>query len=378
MATEEAHPEEHPSDVAGPTDCNAEPGSSSVPSQAHPQQQSGFFSALPLEIRQDIYRHLWAAAGLTQHVYKSSPSVLAPLSHCACITDPNAEDVREIELARILDAPPADLAPDGPMTEEAAIQRDEINDWRLRNASQWCNHWECEEAPPILRPLDERTSDHKDDSKSKKQPVLVKEFSPFLAVLLSCKRMHQEAVNSIYDNTTFSFIGTDALTRFLETTTAESLARIKALHMIWPASIESYMDPADPEAEAARIKWNELWMSLSLKTPRLRELRVWMYPQYARYPMPHEEWFKPLHQFKHVPKYEISLRWFMDPSQPLQPETGPLDFLEEAPFEYDRVPPLLDNPLQSHWRRLIALYLDEPRSMPARRQKKKKRYLGRS
>lgn len=367
--------EEYHKPASRHTDDDAEPGSSSEAMPTNPQPQSGFFSALPLEIRQNIYRHLWIAAGSTQHVYKASPSPLAPLSHCACISDPDAEDVREIKLTNVLEAPPAEQAPecrDGAFTAEAMAQRDEINDWRLRNASLWCNHWACEEEPPVLRPVDDSIGDS--DGDKMKRRTMVKEFSPFLAILLACKRMHQEAVDSMYDDTAFSFIGIDALSRFLETTNAESLLRINTLHLIWAASIESYMDPEDEEAITAKMQWFDLWSKAADKLPRLKELRIWMYPQYARYPMPHEEWFKPLHLFRNVPTYEISLRWFQDPATP---DTGPLDFLEEAPFKYERTPPLGENPLHFHWRRMMGLFLDEPRSMPTRRQKKK-RYVGRS
>ncbi|KAF9870452.1 hypothetical protein CkaCkLH20_12119 [Colletotrichum karsti] len=356
------------------TDESAEGGSSSETIPTFFQLQSGFFSALPLEIRQNIYRQLWIAAGSTQHVYKAGPSFLAPLSHCQCISDPNAEDIREIELTRILATPPLEPAEGqaGALTEEAAIQRDEINDWRLRNASVWCHHWACEEHPPVLRPVDGWIGDKDDDKK--KQRVMVKEFSPFLSILLTCKRMHQEAIDSIYDAITFSFIGSDALSRFLATTSTESLLRITALHLVWSAPIESYMDPEDEEAMAAKMKWTDLWTAVAMKLPHLKDLQIWMYPQYARYPMPHEEWFLPLHQFKHVPRHDITLMWFMDPSLP---DDGPLDFLEEAPFTYERVKPLLENPLHLNWRRLIGLFLDEPRYMPTRRQRKK-RYAGRS
>ncbi|KAJ0272041.1 hypothetical protein COL940_010680 [Colletotrichum noveboracense] len=259
------------------TDDDAEPGSSSEAMPTNPQPQSGFFSALPLEIRQNIYRHLWIAAGSTQHVYKASPSPLAPLSHCACISDPDAEDVREIKLTNVLEAPPAEQAPecrDGAFTAEAMAQRDEINDWRLRNASLWCNHWACEEEPPVLRPVDDSIGDSGGDKK--KRRTMVKEFSPFLAILLACKRMHQEAVDSMYDDTAFTFIGIDALSRFLETTNAESLVRINTLHLIWAASIESYMDPEDEEAITAKMQWFELWSKAADKLPRLKELRIWI------------------------------------------------------------------------------------------------------
>ncbi|KZL83746.1 hypothetical protein CI238_11381 [Colletotrichum incanum] len=346
------------------------------------QLHSSFFSTLPLEIRQSIYGYLWLAAGSTQHVYKSSASVLAPLSHCQCIADLDAEDNREIELTRVLNTPPADPAAlEGGVGPGSADERDAIMEWRFRVVSTWCNHWQCEEEPPVLRTIDSYSAEDGSEEKhttlksSKNQrQFLVKEFSPFLAIPLTCKRMHNEAADSIYDATTFSFIGTDALSRFMKTTASDSLVRINKLHLTWRAPIETYMDLDAEEAIAERIKWNEVWTEVALKIPCLRELRIWAYPYYARYPMPHEEWLKPLHQFGKVPKFNISFRWFQDPPTP---DTGPLDFLEAAPFEYDRIPPVQENPLHFHWRRLIGLPPDEPRDPVSRRQRKR-RYLGRA
>ncbi|WQF85200.1 hypothetical protein CDEST_10214 [Colletotrichum destructivum] len=225
-----------------------EPTYDSTASQPSSQLQSSFFSALPLEIRQSIYRHLWLATGSIQHVYQSG------------------------------------------------------------------------------------------------------------------------AV------TTFSFVGTDALSRFLNTTAPDSLARITKLHLTWRAPIATYMNLDSEESLAEMARWEKMWAEVALKIPRLKELRIWAYPCYARYPMPHEEWLRALHQFGNVPKFDVSFRWFQNPPTP---DTGPLDFLDDAPFEYDRIPPVQDNPLHFHWRRLIGLPPDEPRHPVSRRQKKR-RYLGRA
>ncbi|KXH54123.1 hypothetical protein CSAL01_09222 [Colletotrichum salicis] len=355
------------------------------PTAPHSQPQSTFFSALPLEIRQNIYSHLWQAAGPIQHVYKSSASPLAPLSHCRCIADLDAEDIRETELSRVLNTPPAD-----PSTLQEGVgpgsaeEKETINTWRFRIVSSWCNHWTCEEEPPILReleqlPLQDDEEKSKNGSKGKQRQILVKEFSPFLAILLTCKRMHQEAVDSIYNDTTFSFINTDALARFLGTTSTTSLSRIKKVHFTWRAPIETYMDPEEDEVIAERTKWNDTWTSAAAeKLPRLQELRIWAYPYYARYPTPFEEWFEPLHQFGRnkmpVSRFHVSLRWFQNLPEP---DTGPLEFLEAAPFGYERIPPCQENPLHFHWRRLIGLGPDEPR-VPITRRQGKRRYVGRA
>ncbi|OLN87639.1 hypothetical protein CCHL11_05686 [Colletotrichum chlorophyti] len=337
------------------------------------QLQSQYFCALPLEIRQSIYKHVWIAAGSTQHVYKSSASSLAPLSHCVCNADPDAEDVREIELTRVLATPPAD-----PTTVEGGVgpgsedEKNAINDWRFRVVSSWSNHWSCEEEPPTLRAVGGPTE--QGDSREGQRQLRVKEFSPFLAILLTCKRMHDEAIDSIYKDTTFSFIGTDPLSRFLQTTSQHSLIHITKLHLIWRAPIETYMELDADESVLERAKWKKIWTDVAFKVPRLKELRIWAYPCYPRYPMPHEEWFATLHQFGNVPDFSISLRWFQHHATP---DTGPLDFLEAAPFDYDRIPPVSENPLHFHWRRLVGLDMDEPR-VPLVRRQRAGRYRGRS
>lgn len=365
-----------------------EPQTAATKPVPHPQPQSVFFSTLPLEIRQNIYSHLWQATGSIQHVYKSSASPLAPLSHCPCIANLDAEDIREDELSRVLNTPAADPATlqdgVGPGSEE---EREAIQNWRFRIVSSWCNHWKCEEEPPILRELQQLSLEDSDDgekkadesSKGKRRQILVKEYSPFLATLLTCKRMQEEAIDSLYNDTTFSFINTDALTRFLGTTSTTSLARIKKLHFTWRAPIETYMDPEADEVIAERIKWCDAWTSAADKLPRLQELRIWAYPYYARYPTPFEEWFEPLHQFgRHkmpASRFHVSLRWFQNNLPEM--DTGPLDFLEAAPFGYDMVPPCQENPLHFHWRRLVGLGPDEPR-VPITRRQRKRRYVGRA
>ncbi|EXF77287.1 hypothetical protein CFIO01_04092 [Colletotrichum fioriniae PJ7] len=364
-----------------------EPQTAATKPAPHPQPQSAFFSSLPLEIRQNIYSHLWQATGSIQHVYKSSASPLAPLSHCPCIANLDAEDIREDELSRVLNTPAADPATlqdgVGPGSEE---EREAIQNWRFRIVSSWCNHWKCEEEPPILREfsqlsLQDGDEEEKEDDglKKKQRQILVKEYSPFLATLLTCKRMQEEAIDSLYNDTTFSFINTDALTRFLGTTSTTSLARIKKLQFTWRAPIETYMDPEADEVIAERIKWCDAWTSAADKLPRLQELRIWAYPYYARYPTPFEEWFEPLHQFgRHkmpASRFHVSLRWFQNNLPEM--DTGPLDFLEAAPFGYDMVPPCQENPLHFHWRRLVGLGPDEPR-VPITRRQRRRRYVGRA
>ncbi|KAK1990010.1 hypothetical protein LX36DRAFT_445006 [Colletotrichum falcatum] len=382
--TRHVHKESHEADVEAQLTAIDEP--SSPASTFDSQLQSSFFYALPLEIRQSIYSHIWLTAGPTQHVYKSSASAFAPLTHCRCIADLDAEDIRETELSRVLNTPPADPTTlVGGVGAGSADERDAIMEWRFRLVSTWCNHWQCEEEPPVLRTIDdmppseegaEEAEEAQTSPKSRRnrRRVLVKEFSPFLAILLTCKRMYGEAVDSLYGSTTFSFIGTDALSRFAKTTAPESLARIGKLHLAWRAPIETYMDLDAEEAVAERTRWNELWTEVAVAIPRLEELRIWAYPSYPRYPMPHEEWFQPLHQFGKVPRFHTSFRWFQN--HPM-PDTGPLDFLEAAPFEYDRIPPMQENPLHFHWRRLVGLANDESRD-PVTRRQRKRRYIGRA
>lgn len=122
------------------------------------QPQSRFFTKLPAEVRQMIYRYVWALSGLTQHIYIANGSY----THCPCIIDHSAPDERQTKLQRLW--PELNLG-------EHTLHCSESAEWRRRLVSPWCNHWPCEEAAAC-----NATS-------------AVRPCSPFLPMLLTSRKM---------------------------------------------------------------------------------------------------------------------------------------------------------------------------------------------
>ena len=226
-------------------------GSDASHERVHDQTQSPFFHKLPLEVRQNIYSQLWLSAGSTQHIFKAGNSRLSELSHATCITDPDAKDPRDDEVARRCQ----DQIVDDPGDIDAAYEElldepgETTDDWVIRLFSDWCNHFRCEEQPEIPQvPPSERLRRQleeslEDDGKlvqalPARSPAFF--FSPFLGPMLTCRRMAAEAQQSLYESITFSFIGTGAMRRFLETTSPDLLAQIRSIHIIWRAPTEAY------------------------------------------------------------------------------------------------------------------------------------------
>lgn len=325
--------------------------------RVHDQTQSLFFSRLPIEVRRNIYYHLWLSTGSTQHIYKAGNSRFAELSHAACVTDPDARDPRDEEVARrcqdqTLDDPgDIDFAYEE-LTDEPGETTD---DWVIRLFSDWCNHFRCEEAPEIpqvppseklQRQLEESTED--DGKLVQTLPTRSSAFffSPFLAPLLTCRQMSIEAQQSLYESVTFSFIGTGAMRRFLETTSPDLLAQVRRIHIIWRAPTEAYCydgeDPDNPDNRnlvSALRDWSSLWQSAKNFLPRLKELRVWAYPVYARFPMPKPAWFQPLYAFGSLKLQVFTVKLLWDWEHGVDPDTVP-SFLEDAPFDLTREPPM--------------------------------------
>lgn len=107
---------------------------------------------LPIEVRLQIYDELWEDAGYTRHVFIRNGAY----AHMKCITDHDAADERQAEVEKIY-----------PMSER--FLEDPV--WSRRLVSSWVNHWRCEEA--AVAAMTEGPQDP----------------SPFLPVLLCCKRM---------------------------------------------------------------------------------------------------------------------------------------------------------------------------------------------
>ncbi|KAI0123223.1 hypothetical protein BJ170DRAFT_641226 [Xylariales sp. AK1849] len=145
------------------------PNISKIEDGADIQSQSRFFNMLPVEVRQLIYRDVWALSGLTQHIYIVNGSY----THCPCLIDHCAPDERQTELHRL-------------WPELNGRQYIKSADWWRRLLSPWCNHWPCEEA----------AARH---TTSEDTPC-----SPILPMLLTSRKMYLECRASIFDHVTFT------------------------------------------------------------------------------------------------------------------------------------------------------------------------------
>ncbi|KAJ9137464.1 hypothetical protein NKR23_g9102 [Pleurostoma richardsiae] len=346
-------------------------------STMHDQAQSTLFSKLPPEVRLNIYQQLCLSAGCTQHVYKAGNSPAALLSHITCITDPDTKDIRAEEVANFCrSTDPANDVQDDDDNGDCG-DGDNIDDWVARIFSNWCNHYRCEEHPSLP---------------TAKVPGITSElrsneprFSPFLGVMLACKRTAAEARDVIYSSLTFSFIGPVAMQRFLDTVPSRSLSRIRAAHLIWRAPTEAYsydvnVDGTDPEDAPALDAWRGLWRTTRQHLPALKEMRLWAYPVYACFPTPKPMWFEPLVALVQDEDYEldtftVQLVWNWDSHETLGVVPP---FLAAAPFTVGCEAPLCweASTWQDLWTRATAARAEAARiglSSRERRRREKRR-----
>lgn len=285
------------------------------------QSASPFFRQLPPEIRIKIYKHLLDDAGSIQHIYKSGIGDDAPIAHTRCITDPDAEDIRELAYLSTFDVHSDSIHEEGDRTA-----------WRERQYTDWCNHWKCEEAPPES----------------------VGSFSSFLGPMLTCKRMHNEFTSLVYSHMTFSFINTPALDRFLRTTVSNDSARsVRSIHLIWCASAQAYsfsnapyIEPGEEDYEYLR-SWERLWPEVGMWWRDLDHVRIWIYGRDSGYPMPSPEFFRAIevalssHRMKVFTIQAVHTREFgaiTVAGQEMNEDDGAAvpDFLRDRAFEISR------------------------------------------
>ncbi|KAK8105789.1 hypothetical protein PG999_009148 [Apiospora kogelbergensis] len=137
------------------------------------QHQSTFFGGLPREIRDMIYLAMWDVSGTHQHVFEHSDGG-GNVTHFPCILAAGEEDSRNDEFEMLW------------RQQQAHRPRSLVKDpvWARRMSSTWHEHWKCEEAMMASREQGTRPG------------------TLFLPSLLTCKRMYDEALPTLYHSTT--------------------------------------------------------------------------------------------------------------------------------------------------------------------------------
>ncbi|KAH7481064.1 hypothetical protein FOMA001_g7546 [Fusarium oxysporum f. sp. matthiolae] len=178
-----------------------------------PQHQSAFITLLPRKIRDRIYLELWRSCGLRQHIVWHRDKDDKAKSHFCrwrCTTPFSVHD----ELQETIDATRLQL--DFSLGDSFSNKA-----YALQLFSAWKNHFACgqriarvygENADPGIRTcssLGPCWSSH--ESRSEKLSTC----SPYLSMLLLCKVLPSECLESIYESTTFIFRDIFALNMFI-------------------------------------------------------------------------------------------------------------------------------------------------------------------
>ncbi|OHE91146.1 hypothetical protein CORC01_13557 [Colletotrichum orchidophilum] len=158
--------------------------SSVEPRKEHHQGQSSFFRQMPPEIRHQIYQHFWVSAGVQRHAFLSDRKLL----FSPCVTDHEAPDERQIGVAKDFE------------TSSSTAEVQPHPKWFKRMTSPWCNHWKCERLWEDIR-------DGREIDGNKKQA--------YMSLLLSCKRIYNESVESFRDAQTLTITDGQTLHRIL-------------------------------------------------------------------------------------------------------------------------------------------------------------------
>ena len=144
-----------PGDVPA-ADLDLRPSRVALSASADAQPVSRLFSNIPAEIREMIYVELWRSAGLSQHIiYRRT---LRDMTHTPCLVDQVRD--QDVRYARLMSSA-------GPSKQP----------WEARLQSEWCLHWQCQENSDAAKRAAGRDG------------TQLAWKTPFLAALLTCKRM---------------------------------------------------------------------------------------------------------------------------------------------------------------------------------------------
>ncbi|PSR80320.1 hypothetical protein BD289DRAFT_455383 [Coniella lustricola] len=222
-----------------------------APAQA--QLSSPFFSRLPPEIRQQIYRELLALYPLAWHIHTVGGRTLPVFP---CITDPDEHDPR-YEMFQ-------------------TTRGHETMRWESRMRSPYNFHWRCAEAATAKLPLIDRNRYLSTD--------LVKMKMQVPAPLLVCKRMYLESVDDLRSSLIFCFTdivtARDFLAKHKRSPSIRNITISLRIPNIFAEIYYPLTDTGEPLAHPGgttlsfqRNPWQDLCRQLSLLSP-LRSLHI--------------------------------------------------------------------------------------------------------
>ncbi|KAF5006784.1 hypothetical protein FDECE_6838 [Fusarium decemcellulare] len=175
------------------------------------QLESDFITRLPREVRDGIYLELWRSCGLRQHIVWHDDQADRIKSHFCrwrCTTPFQVED----KLQEDIDALRIQL---GVSLGDSFSNKT----YASRLYSAWRNHWACGERVEDVYGGDgdvlESTSRKHCWIRRGLAPRGLSTWSPFLSMLLSCKIISSECLESIYKSITFIFTDLVALNMFV-------------------------------------------------------------------------------------------------------------------------------------------------------------------
>ncbi|CAM1510729.1 Fc.00g034120.m01.CDS01 [Cosmosporella sp. VM-42] len=204
-----------------------------VASHAQPQHGSVFMQ-LPPEIKDVIFQELWHDAGIFQHVMLRWGRIVG----MRCVTTTEGPDELLEECA----------------SHGITLARDLIL-WR-RFLSPWGNHWKCEE---------------RYQSRSK-----TTEWSPYLAMMLTCRQLYVESRTSIYSTVTFVMHDLNTLCTFVVSQPSLMINNIKHLQItIRLPLISDRNKKLSNRARAAMARWRECCQALD-RAENLASVDLWL------------------------------------------------------------------------------------------------------
>lgn len=243
---------------AGPTRPSLrEPDALSSP--ASPQDQSPLFNTLPIEIRRHIYKQLWLDCGLTQHILALTPK--AYLQSYPCVLSQEELDQEPVPAAPG-DSDAAGGSETGPNADDEQAEpqpHDDPGDIngalydlggdyspadRGSSNTPWCAHYSC------FRRWSQKynhsfSSMYSASYRSDRgRPDL--QASVVLTAFLLCRRVYQEAGESLYSSVRFSFSSLTAMKIFASQVPRLLMSRIQFADVSssagWPACL-FFSDP---------------------------------------------------------------------------------------------------------------------------------------